>query len=398
MFCRFKLLFTILLIFTSIPAQDTCSNKGESECNAHPDCAFFWSVCHNITTGVCSSYNSIEVACNKKSECFYFYETNICADKDSVTCSSFMNYDDSCLNNGFIKCAVYTASLLFIFFFFFLVLYIICNYLFINLFIKTDYAHCNDYLCSAILVGSECSSTSGCELTDNNLPCKEATSCSAFSGDVWYAQEDCEDFTQGTFSCLWDDTRKVCSVDSSDFCSELDSNPTDCNASEYCIYKETSCISFTSATCGDLSGAANQNKCEKKGGCYYTNLDVCEDNTDCSIFNEDESSCNNEEQCVFDHSYQCQHISTLACIDLINNEGNFCEKRSDCFFFLNNCIDKSSVTCSNFNNDESACFNNGFLKCANYTVFFFFFFFLVFVFFGCVFFVFFFFFFFFFFF
>jgi hypothetical protein len=104
MFYQFELLFTVLLIFTSIAAQDTCSNKEESECNALTECVFYWSSCHNIA-GACSLFSSDQPGCNMKSECF-FYGGNTCADR-SATCSSFGNSEDICKNNGLIKCIVY---------------------------------------------------------------------------------------------------------------------------------------------------------------------------------------------------------------------------------------------------------------------------------------------------
>jgi hypothetical protein len=230
-------------------------------------------------------------------------------------------------------------------------------------------------VCNSILISKECGETSGCEWIQGgggSSSCVNAQTCAGHSGNGWYAESSCTSFRGDDYNCLWNNTRKVCSVDSSVFCSELDSNPTDCNDSEYCIYVETSCISFGSATCGDLSGAANKNKCEKRGGCFYTKSNGCENIFECTTFGTNVEQCNSKEQCInnIDNSDNCQHISTLSCEKLINNKGNFCEKRSDCFF-IGNCKDKSSITCSNFENDKDGCLYNGFIKCANYTVFFF---------------------------
>jgi hypothetical protein len=102
---------------------------------------------------------------------------------------------------------------------------------------------------------------------------------------------------------------------------------------------------------------------------FFVFVSVTTQITNCSTFNGEENNCGSEDQCGYIQNNLCQHISTLTCGDLMNNEID-CKKKSDCIF-INSCNYKSSISCSSFANDNDGCLNNGFIKCVNYSVFFF---------------------------
>jgi hypothetical protein len=78
--------------------------------------------------------------------------------------------------------------------------------------------------------------------------------------------------------------------------------------------------------------------------------------------------CDSQSDCAFYHT-GCHNLTSVSCNSMGGTSAAICQKKSGCYFINNACNDiPENPTCDIFNNVESACLDNGFLKCAFYTV------------------------------
>jgi hypothetical protein len=185
--------------------------------------------------------------------------------------------------------------------------------------------------------------------------CQEASTCNGHSGLGWFASKACSDAF-----CTWYENSYTCLAEVFDsHCSFHDLDQTVCNLENQCIFTENGCFNITDISCTDLS-ETSQPHCEKKKDCFYSKSNECEDKTDCSLYNYQQTACNNEQQCTY-LNYQCLHISTLNCENLDNTNKILCEKKIDCVYLSSGeCVGWSTInSCDDLDGVEDECDSNG---------------------------------------